>query len=123
MIDPKWNGSIKLEPAGTISGAWDEAWQKMIEDLQKELRTGPYAAFKIGDRVKYKHLPNVSGEITDVPGTQGPYYIINKCLVASEFEIELENVTNSVQPQPAVGGCKCTCTMRELMMKGCTKHV
>lgn len=80
--------------------------------------------FEVGDKVKYKSHPNVTGKITQIVAGLGEV-IINNTLIAKEDEIELD-VDVYIDNQPLTVTIKnygkCTCSIRDLMMKGCTKH-
>ena len=105
---------------------------KSWEDLYKLLNSRTQIlSFKVGDKVRYKDYQSIKGTITKL-NYSTPYgvngILINDTLIAQEHELELDtNVYIGGEPfpdisEPAKTKYKCTCTMRELMMKGCTKH-
>ncbi len=101
-----------------------EEIQKSINEFSQKVLN-----FKVGDKVKYKHYSSIKGTVTKIDYSS-PYgvsgVLINDSLIANPDEIELDVelfIDNEpFQPVPANTKYKCNCTMRELMMKGCTRH-
>jgi hypothetical protein len=81
--------------------------------------------FKVGDKIRYKNYHNIKGTITSVTPID---YLINDTLIAKPDEIELDvEIFIDSHPylyaeEPADTKYRCTCDLRDLMMKGCTKH-
>jgi hypothetical protein len=77
-------------------------------------------AFKVGDKVRYKTMPNIEGTITEIDGSN---YIVDNCLLALASELEYKNIDIPVQNLPWGNKQnvkqKCNCDWNEVLRYGC----
>jgi hypothetical protein len=92
---------------------WEKYVNKCLNDF---MVTCTVCAFKVGDSVRYKTMPNIQGKITEIDGSN---YVIDNCLVLKSSEMEYKNVDIPVQSLPWGNKQKCNCDWNEVLRYGC----